>query len=299
MLSECLDHATPAQIVVQVFGRHPVESSHPLFQPRMVSVRVLNVVNPGQDPDPLAQVHHPMGHAYLPSRQGDRTFPSPVRAQDRIPSQKGFQHRFDLPMVVLGKNRIGGRTRPVSDHQDGNLFPGEPSFLSPTAPFSGPSREPAPLSLVGSQKPSFVGFDDAAFLSGFQTGGQGPKPVSPQKGRLRVDPAPLGRLPDRFPLAEFLQVKHPPIFVVQSREGRVRQGIEGAMASPAPEAREPGGLSPRPDLRMVAMGTGRGSSHQGSDLVNQVFFVSPFDRNFQIVSLSRCHGRNSAKTSVE
>ena len=41
MLSECLDHATPAQRVVQVFGRHPVESSHPLFQPRMVSVRVL------------------------------------------------------------------------------------------------------------------------------------------------------------------------------------------------------------------------------------------------------------------
>jgi hypothetical protein len=28
-----------------------------------------------------------MGHAHLPSRQGDRTFHSPVRAQDRISVQ--------------------------------------------------------------------------------------------------------------------------------------------------------------------------------------------------------------------
>ena len=299
MLSECLDHATPAQIVVQVFGRHPVESSHPLFQPRMVGIRVLDMVDTAQNSDPLAQVHRPMGHAPLPSRHSDRAFSSSIRAQDRIPGQKGFQHREGLPVVILREDRIGGRARPVPDHQDGNLFPGEPPFLSPTAPFSGPSREPAPLSLVGAQKPGFVGFADAAFLSGFQTGGQGPKPVSPQKGRLRVDPAPLGRLPDRFPLAECLQVKHPPILVVQSREGRVRQCIEGARTSPAPDAREPGGLSPRSDLRMVAMGTGRGGSHQRGHLGYQVFLVSMIDRNPQIMSLRRCHGRGSSKTSLE
>ena len=29
MLSKYLDHATPAQVVVQVFGGHSVEASHP------------------------------------------------------------------------------------------------------------------------------------------------------------------------------------------------------------------------------------------------------------------------------
>ena len=46
MLSKFLDHATPAQIVVQVFGGYSVESSHPFFQQQMVSVRVLDVVDP-------------------------------------------------------------------------------------------------------------------------------------------------------------------------------------------------------------------------------------------------------------
>ena len=53
MLSKCLDHATPAQIVVQVFGGHSVEASHPFFQPRVVGVRILDVEDAGQDPDLL------------------------------------------------------------------------------------------------------------------------------------------------------------------------------------------------------------------------------------------------------
>ncbi len=67
MLSKFLDHATPAQIVVQVFGGYSVESSHPFFQQQMVSVRVLDVVDTGQDPDSLSQggcpkAPHLLGH---------------------------------------------------------------------------------------------------------------------------------------------------------------------------------------------------------------------------------------------
>ena len=71
MLSKCLDHATPTQVVVQVFGGHPVEPSHPFLQPRMVGVRVLDVVDARQHPDSLAEIHRPVGHAYPPGRQGD------------------------------------------------------------------------------------------------------------------------------------------------------------------------------------------------------------------------------------
>ena len=188
--------------------------------------KVLDVVDAAQDSDPLAQVHHPMGHTYLPSRQCDGASPSLLRAKERIPGKKGAQHPFDLPMVVLRKNRIGSRARPVRDHQDGNLFPGEPSFCGPSAPFSGPSREFVPLPIVGSQEPGFVGFDNPAFFPGYQAGRQGQEPVFPQKGGFRVDPPPPGRLPDRFPLAEFLYEEHPSVLVVKTGKGRFRQRTE-------------------------------------------------------------------------
>ena len=53
MLPKYLDRATPAQIVVKVFGGHSVEASHPFFQPRVVGVRILDVVDAGQDLIPL------------------------------------------------------------------------------------------------------------------------------------------------------------------------------------------------------------------------------------------------------
>ena len=144
MLSEYLDHATPAQVVVQVLRGDPVEASHPFLQSRMVGVRILDVVDAGQDSDPLAEIHRPMGHTHIAGRQSDGSLSSSVRAKNRIPSQKRSEDRFDLPVVVLRKNRIGGGARPVSHHQDRHLFPGEPSFGGSAASFPGPSWKPAP-----------------------------------------------------------------------------------------------------------------------------------------------------------
>ena len=64
MLSNCLDHVTPAQIVVQVSRGHTMnmKSSNLFLQPRMVGVRVLNVVDARQHPDPLAQIDRPVDH---------------------------------------------------------------------------------------------------------------------------------------------------------------------------------------------------------------------------------------------
>ena len=136
MLSKCFDHATPAQMVVKVFCGHPVEPSHSLFQPRMEGVRILDMVDAGDDSDPLVQIHRPMGHLHLPSRQGDRAFPSPVRAKDHIPSQEGSPHGFDLPMGVLSdesrRKSIPNDPGPQEpEHALGRtpvLLPGHPVF---------------------------------------------------------------------------------------------------------------------------------------------------------------------------
>ena len=148
MLSKCLDHATPAQVGVQILCGHPMEPSHPFLQPRMGGVPVMDAGDARQHPDSEASIPHPVGHAYLPGRQCDGALSSSVGAENLIPGQERLQDRFDLPMVILRKDRIRGRTRPVPHHQDRHLFPGEPSFGGSAAPFSGPSREPvsvAPL----------------------------------------------------------------------------------------------------------------------------------------------------------
>ena len=299
MLSECLDHTTPAQIVVQILRGYPVEASHPFLQPRMVGIRVLDVVDAGQHPDALSEIHRPMGYPQIAGRQSDGSLSSSVRAEDRIPRQKRSEDGFDLPVVVLRKNRIEGDTRPVPHHQDRHLFPGEPSLAGSAAPFSGPSREPVSLPLVGSQEKRLVGFDAAAFRPGLEIGGQGQESVSPQKGRFRVDSASPCRLPDRLPFTEFLQKEQPAVLVMKTRKGRVRQGTKGALASLAPVPWKAGCMPPRPDLRMVATGTSRGGSHQGDDLGDQVLLVFPLDFHLKIVSLSRCHGTYSSKTSLE
>ncbi len=156
-------------------------------------------------------------------------------------------------MLILRKDCISGRARPVPHHQDRHLFPREPAFGGSPAPFLGPSREPVSLPFLGSQEKSLVGFCDAAFLPGPEAGAQGQESVSPQKGRFRVDSALPGRLPNRLPFAKFFQEEHPAVLVMKTRKRRVRQRIEGALASPAPEARESGRVPPWSDLRVVAM----------------------------------------------
>ena len=49
-----------------------MEASFPFFQLRMVGVRILDVVDTGQDPDPLVEVYGPMGRVMMESCvQGD------------------------------------------------------------------------------------------------------------------------------------------------------------------------------------------------------------------------------------
>ena len=46
MIPKSFQHPSPAKVMGQVLGRDSMEPSHPFFQPRMVSVRVLDVVDP-------------------------------------------------------------------------------------------------------------------------------------------------------------------------------------------------------------------------------------------------------------
>ncbi len=108
-------------------------------------------------------------------------FPSPFEQRTASQAKRGLSTASISQWSSFGRDHIRGRAKPVLNHKDRHLFSGEPSFGGPAAPFSGPSREPAPLPLVGSQEKSFVGFDDVAFLPRLKIGRQGQESVSPQK----------------------------------------------------------------------------------------------------------------------
>ena len=191
MFSKCLDHATSVQVLC---GHTPWNHRIHILQPRMVGVRVLDVVDAGQDSDPEAPIHHPMEHPHIAGP---------------IPSQKRSERRFDLPMVILRKDRISSRARLVANHQDRHLFPGKPLFFGP--PLSSLHYPRKNVSLFSMMPLSFRA--------------------------LRV----AGKARNRFlhRKAAFVSIPH-----------------------------------------------------------CQVFLVPPLDRSRQIISLSRCHGANSSKTSL-
>ena len=99
-----------------------------ILQPRLGGVRVPNVGDARQHPDSLAnEIHRPVGHAYIPGRQCDGPLSSSIGTEDRIPSPERSEQREGLSMVILRKDRISDRDRPVANHQDPFQFP-DPAF---------------------------------------------------------------------------------------------------------------------------------------------------------------------------
>ena len=109
MYFKSLDHASPAQVMVQVFGSPPMEPSHPFLDPRMVGVYVLDLGDFGKEFDPLSEIYRPMGHASVAlSLNNDGSLSSPVGTDDRFPCSARSKDREALPVCLLAKNRIGG-----------------------------------------------------------------------------------------------------------------------------------------------------------------------------------------------
>ena len=298
MIAKPFNHPSPSKIVGQVLGCDSMETKHPPFQARMVSVHILDVINPGQHPNALAQVDCTVSSPHFASCQCEGPLSSTVGAEDGIRGQERFQDSFDRLVVVPRKNRIEGGSRAIPNGQNRNLFEGESALRRPTAPFPRSSRK-MPLSLERTQEIGFVCFDDSSLLSSPEDGGQGQETMPPEEGCFLVDGAAPSGFSDRFALGEFLQIQKPAVFVMKTRQGSLRQRTKGSFAPLAPIAREPGRTAPRPDAGMIAMRATGGDSHQSCDLNHQVLLVPFLKSGFQIVSLGRCQGRDQPQPSME
>lgn len=67
--SVTFQHPTPTQVVLQVVRRHAMEPLHPLFQPMVISVHMLDVIRTDY-PFALTIAHHLMGYTLFLAETG-------------------------------------------------------------------------------------------------------------------------------------------------------------------------------------------------------------------------------------
>ena len=129
--------------MVQELDDPPVKPSHPFFQPRVLGVSVLDVVDPRQDQDPEPSVYRPVGHHHIPRLQGDGPFPSPseqtiMSRAKRVPSTDSISRWTSF-------GRIASEVAPERPRttRTGTCYRESPRFAARSRLFSGLSRKSA------------------------------------------------------------------------------------------------------------------------------------------------------------
>ncbi len=103
-------HPAPAQIIPQVVGCDSMESFHPLLQPPVISVHMLDVVCPN-DSLTSTVVHHLM--CYAPRLAETGIHPCTITAEHCIGRDEWLQHRFHRLRIQPFQLKVGLMARPV------------------------------------------------------------------------------------------------------------------------------------------------------------------------------------------
>ncbi len=131
--SIALQHPAPTQIIPQVMHRYPVEPAHPLFQPLVVPVYMLDVRRT-HDPFPLSVVHHLMRYSLPPTETC--IHPRAIATEHRIRRNKRLEHSLDSLSIQSLQLKIRQMTRSVLHHHHRDVIrpgsSGSPLTSSPT-----------------------------------------------------------------------------------------------------------------------------------------------------------------------
>ena len=225
-----VDGAEPAEIAVEVFRGHAAELTQPVFEPTVVRIDVLHMIDACDDTDACGQINRPVGDAQGPG--GGQCFAA-VGTQDDVLGQNRLESDNDLGRIVGAENEIRSASRAVTRHEHRHLFAGQSALAGFPAPLARRATEILALALSGAQEEGFVGFLDAdkrLSLHGFR---QGEKPVTPAVRRADADIEPIGNLVQRKPVTQRRGMLDPLAAHVQSGERRAGQGAKGLGAAPA------------------------------------------------------------------
>ena len=123
-----INKSSPTEIIGKVMRSDTVKSAHPLFEPTIVGIDVLNVVDLGDNPNACGQIDRTMGDAHFPS--GGTQCLAAVGAEDSIACQYGLERSADVHLVSLLQNEVGGAPETIAANQHRNLFVGQAAFRS-------------------------------------------------------------------------------------------------------------------------------------------------------------------------
>lgn len=240
----------PAEVRVEVFGGDATESAHPVFQPGVIGIDVLDM--PGTT-DSLAgsDIDRVMFNIEFSSRRHhDRVSfgtKNDVLGQDRA------QPRNDIVRVIDLQNEVGRRAGAISGNQYGHLLVGQAALRGPTPALAGPAIKPMPLAFGGAQEVRLVGLGDTGKQLSAKLFGRSEKSMSPAKGRRSGDAQAIASASKREPVTQHVRVADPLAAQMQMRQRCARQNVERACAPTAQESRQTTALTVLDDMLCPAM----------------------------------------------
>ena len=108
MITNPFYHPSPSKIMGHIACFNSMEAKHPPFQARRVGVRILDMLDPGQHPNPLSQVDGPVSHLQFAGRQSEGTLYAAIAAEDGIRGQGRFQDAYKKISGIPGRVGEGG-----------------------------------------------------------------------------------------------------------------------------------------------------------------------------------------------
>lgn len=129
------EHASPAQIVLQVLGGHTVEATHPTFEPTVVSIDVLDVKDAIEDAWAMLNVKRPVGDSGGTGEGGINA--GAVGAQNGFLIEQRLECRDHVCRIELFQFEVSGLSAAVAHHEHRNLFGAEAALAGYATPVAG------------------------------------------------------------------------------------------------------------------------------------------------------------------
>jgi hypothetical protein len=281
-----VNQPSPTEIIGKVMSGDAVESVHPLLEPTIVGVHVLDVIHLADHPNARSQIDWAMSNADFThsSTQG----PTAVGAKNRIACQQRLERRADVLLVSLLQYEVGCIATTVTANQHRNLFGGQTTLRGFAATFMGLALHAVFFTLERLKKVGFISLGNANQARGFLPIRQREKTVTPKKGGIAMYSANFCAAAYAFTFGQLLRVFQPLFLVAQPSQRCSGQRIEGGPAGSAAVTLQTGSRTPARNVVVTALGAQRCGQHtafnQRTDGLN---VLNPAQVIYQQASLMR------------
>ena len=247
-----INQSAPTKITGKVMSSHAIESANPSFEPAIVGIDVLNVINLGDHSNACSEIDRTVSDSHFPRGRTQR-LPT-VGAENDIACQERLESRADVPFVSLLKHEVSGTPRSITTNQYRNLFVRQTAFRCLSATLARRTSHALLLALERFKEKRLVRFGNADQAQGLLLIGQREKTMTPAEGCVAMNSTDFGAFANALPFSHLLRVVQPLVLVTQSCQRRSRQRIERGLACRATVSLQSRRRTPPRDVIMPTLG---------------------------------------------